>query len=246
MAAMQMQLRLNKFLANAGIASRRKCDVFISEGKVKVNGIVVTKLGTKVDPENDRIEFDNRPVNIFEKKIYILLNKPTGIVTTVKDELNRNTVLDLIPVSERIYPVGRLDYDSSGVLLLTNDGKLSHRLTHPSYEIQKIYHVLLDRVIRAKDLYHFEHGIILDNKKTYPCKATQVRIYDNCSLLRIDIHEGRNRQIRRMFEAIGYEVQELNRIAFANLDLHGLKPGEWRYLTKKELDELKQLVDYEN
>ncbi|MFC2089070.1 pseudouridine synthase [Calditrichota bacterium] len=241
-----MEIRLNKFLATAGIASRRKCDEHISSGKVKVNGKIVTKLGIKVDPENDSIEFENTLINIIQKKIYILLNKPTAVVTTVKDELNRNTVLDLIPISERIYPVGRLDYESSGALLLTNDGNLSHRLAHPSYEVNKIYHVLLDRVISAKDLYHFEHGILLDNKKTYPCKASQIRVYDNCSLLSINIHEGRNRQIRKMFEAIGYEVQELNRVVFANLDLHGLKQGEWRYLTKKELAEIKLLVNYEN
>jgi 23S rRNA pseudouridine2605 synthase len=239
-----MQIRLNKFLASAGVASRRKCDDLISAGKVKVNGEVNTKLGLQIDDEQDEVEFEGTVVYPAEKKIYVVVNKPVGFVSTVKDEHDRKTVIDLLPISERIFPVGRLDFDSTGVLLLTNDGPLSHRLTHPSYEIEKTYHVLLDKVITPKDLYHVEHGIILDDKKTHPCKALQVRVYDNCSLLSISIHEGRNRQIRRMFEMLEYEVQELDRIRFANIDLSGLKRGEWRHLTKNELSELKEIVEF--
>ncbi len=241
-----MLIRLNKFLATAGIASRRKCDDLIVAGKVKINGSIVTKLGTKINEETDNVEFEGNPVSINQKMIYVVLNKPVDIITSLKDEYHRNTVVDLIPISERIYPVGRLDYETSGVLLLTNDGGLSHRLMHPSYEIDKTYHALLDRVIKPKDLYNFERGILLDNKQTHTCKASQIRVYDNCSLLSITIHEGRNRQIRRMFEEIGYEVQELERIAFANLDLRDLKQGEWRHLTKSELAEIKQLVRIDN
>ena len=237
-----MQIRLNKFLASAGVASRRKCDDLIDAGKIKVNGEVTTKLGLRIDDENDEVEYDGTVVYPVQKKIYIVVNKPAGIVSTIKDEHDRKTVIDLLPITERIFPVGRLDYDSTGVLLLTNDGPLSHRLTHPSYEIDKIYHALLDKVITPKDLHHIEHGILLDNKKTHPCKASQVRVYDNCSLLSISIHEGRNRQIRRMFEELDYEVQELDRIRFANIDLSGLKRGEWRHLTKKEIAELLQIV----
>ena len=238
-----MQIRLNKYLASAGVASRRKCDELITLGKVKVNGKVITKLGLQIDADKDEIEFEGTIVYPAEKKLYIVLNKPVGFVSTVKDEHDRKTVIDLLPIEERVFPVGRLDYDSTGVLLLTNDGALSHRLTHPSYEIEKTYYVLLDRVITAKDLYHIEHGILLDGKKTHPCKASQVRVYDNCSLLSISIHEGRNRQIRRMFETLEYEVQELDRIRFANIDLTGLKRGEWRHLSKSEVTKLKQIVE---
>jgi len=239
-----MEIRLNKYLATAGIASRRKCDEYILAGKIKVNGEIVTQLGTKIVEGKDTVEFENTPILIVEKKIYILLNKPAGIVTTVQDEHNRNTVVDIIPIEERIYPVGRLDFNTTGALLLTNDGNLSHRLMHPSYEINKTYNVLLDRIITARDLYHIQHGIDLDGKKTHPCKAEQIRVYDNCSVIAMTIHEGRNRQIRRMFEAIGYDVQELDRVVYANLSLHGLKRGEWRYLNSNELDELKDLVNY--
>jgi len=238
-----MQIRLNKYLASAGIASRRKCDELIASGKVKVNGEIATKLGLRIDDDNDEVEYEGTIVYPVEKKIYLALNKPVGFVSTLKDEHDRKTVIDLLPIEERVFPVGRLDYDSTGVLLLTNDGPLSHRLTHPSYEIEKTYYVLLDKIITARDLYHIEHGIILDGKKTHPCKASQVRVYDNCSLLSISIHEGRNRQIRRMFEALEYEVQELDRIRFANIDLTGLKRGEWRHLTNNEISKIKQIVN---
>ncbi len=240
-----MKIRLNKFLASAGVASRRKCDELITAGKIKVNGNVTTTLGLQVDDEKDEVAFEDTIVYPVEKKIYIVINKPVGFVSTVKDEHDRKTVIDLIPLSERIFPIGRLDYESTGVLLITNDGPLSHRLTHPSYEIEKVYFVLLDKIVTPKDLYHIEHGIMLDNKKTHPCKVSQVRVYDNCSLLSISIHEGRNRQIRRMFESLEYEVQELDRVQFANIDLKGIKRREWRYLTNKEINELKKIVGYQ-
>jgi len=172
--------------------------------------------------------------------LYILLNKPKGIITTAKDEQNRKTVIDLVAIEDRIYPVGRLDQDSTGLLLLTNDGELANQLIHPKYKIPKTYHVLINKTLHPKDAYHFVRGIMLDGKKTAPCKLAEMRIIDNCSYLEITISEGRNRQIRRMFNALGYEVEELDRIAFGSLTLSGLKRGEWRYLNQDEIRQLKR------
>jgi len=218
-------IRLNKYLANAGIGSRRTCDDYITGGRVSVNGTIVQKLGTKIDETVDTVTFDDRPVNADITYVYILLNKPEGIITTVSDEFDRQTVLDLIPVKERIFPVGRLDQDTTGLVFLTNDGDLANHLIHPRYKIIKTYHVLLDKKISPKDIYHFERGVMLDDKMTLPCKLTEIRIIDNCSFLEVVISEGRNRQIRRMFELLGYGVETLQRIAFGPLQLGGLKKG---------------------
>jgi pseudouridine synthase len=232
-------IRLNKFLASAGIGSRRKCDDYIMEGKVCVNGQVVQKLGVKIDEFNDRITFERNEVKMKSDFLYILLNKPKGIITSAKDEYDRNTVVDLIPVKERLFPVGRLDKETTGLLLLTNEGELVNRLIHPKFKISKTYHVLLDKIIQPKDIYHFEHGIFLDDSKTAPCKISEIRIIDNCSFLEIILYEGRKRQIRRMFDELGYKVVELDRIAFGPLTLAGIKRGEWRYLSKSEIAKLK-------
>jgi pseudouridine synthase len=237
-----MIIRLNKYLASAGVAARRKCDDLILSKRIKVNDKVITTLGLKIDTGVDKVKFDGKPVQIEKKFIYIILNKPKGVVTTVRDEFKRITVLDLLPVKERIWPVGRLDYNSTGLLLLTNDGELSNFLIHPRHKVLKTYHVLLNKQIKTKDLYHFEHGIILDEKKTLPCKVSEIRIINNCSYLEINISEGRNRQIRRMFEILGYRVEELERISFGPLTLAELQPGEWRYLHKKEVDILQNLM----
>jgi pseudouridine synthase len=228
-------IRLNKFLASAGIGSRRKCDDYIVEGKITVNGEVVQQLGVKIDEFSDTVTFDGKEVKVERNLIYLILNKPKGIITSAKDEFDRNTVLDLIPIEERVFPVGRLDQDTTGLVLLTNDGELANKLIHPKFKIPKTYHVLLDKIIQPKDSYHFERGILLEDKKTAPCKISEIRIIDNCSFVEIILHEGRKRQIRRMFEVLGYEVVELDRIGFGPLTLAGLKRGEWRYLNKSEI-----------
>lgn len=238
----EREIRLNRFLAQCGVGSRRKCDEYIAEGRVKVNGQVVDQMGVKIDPENDRVEFDGEVIQPSRKKVYILLNKPLKTVTTAKDEARRKTVLDLIQLDERVFPVGRLDYDTTGALLLTNDGDMAYYLAHPRYEISKIYWVLLDKRMRPIDLHHFRQGIELDGKKTAPCKAEEFRIIDNCSYLEVELHEGRNRQIRRMVEALGYKVRELHRVEFAGLRVDGLRPGQWRLLTPPEVKRLRSIV----
>lgn len=235
-------IRLNKYLASAGIASRRKCDDYILEGRIKVNGEIVTQLGSRINEDSDQVLFDGEPVRPEIDKKYIILNKPKGVVTTADDPFERNTVIDLIPIKQRIFPVGRLDYDTTGLLLLTNDGPLTNKLIHPKYKIEKIYLVLLNKIIRPVSLYHLKKGIDLDGKKTAPCKISEIRIIDNCSFLEVVLFEGRNRQIRRMFEAEGYEVVELDRIAFGPLTLTGLSRGSWRYLKKSELTDLKECL----
>lgn len=238
----QGQIRLNRYLAMAGIGSRRKCDKLISEGRVKINGEVVTRLGVRVDPERDEVLFDDQPVAPDEKMIYILLNKPLKTVTTARDERNRRTVLDLIAAPRRLFPVGRLDYHTTGALLITNDGDLAYYLIHPRFEAKKVYRVMLNRIIRAVDLHHFQNGIMLDGKMTAPCRAQELRRIGNRSLLEVELHEGRNRQIRRMFEILGYHVEELHRVEFAGLNVNDLNPGEWRELTRQEVKRLKDAV----
>jgi 23S rRNA pseudouridine2605 synthase len=235
-------MRLNKFLAHAGIASRRKCDDLIMAGHVKVNGKKVDTVGVVIDETKDEVTFKNRKVSLGEEYIYVLLNKPRGVVTTASDEFKRTTVLDLLAIPERIYPVGRLDYDTTGVLLLTNDGELTNRLLHPGYESEKIYRVLINKILRPIDLHKLQNGIMLDGKMTIPCTIKELRRKDNCSFLEIRLKEGRNRQIKRMFEEFSYTVEEINRISFSGLTLGSLRPGEWRYLTKDEITRLKERV----
>ncbi len=239
-------MRLNKYLAQAGIASRRKCDDLILAGYVQVNGKTIDRVGVVIDETKDKVTFKGRPVTIRKHFTYIILNKPRGVVTTARDQFKRRTVLDLIAIPERIFPVGRLDYNTTGVLLLTDDGELSNRLLHPNYKVAKVYRTLLDRVIRPIDLYRLSNGVELEGRKTQPCKITELRIVDNGSLLEIELKEGRNRQIRKMFELFGYHVEELERISFAGLKATGLQQGEWRYLTKDEIKRLKEMVDYGN
>jgi pseudouridine synthase len=235
-------MRLNRYLAMAGVASRRKCDDLILAKRIKVNGHTVDQLGLKIDEHSDAILFDDKPVQLPEKLKYILLNKPAGYVTTVSDEHNRHTVIDLVPVKERVFPVGRLDYETTGLLLLTNDGDLANQLIHPRYKIEKTYHVLLDRYVKPVAIYHLRQGIVLDGRKTAPCSIEQIRTVDNCSLLEVKLYEGRYRQIRRMFEHFDYNVEELDRIAFGPLTLSGLKRGEWRYLRGAELVSLRNQI----
>ncbi len=236
------KIRLNRFLALCGLGSRRKCDELIASGVVRVNGEIVSEMGASIDPENDVVEFQNDKVQPDQEHLYILLNKPLHTVTTVSNEKKRKTVLDLINIDRRIFPVGRLDFNTTGVLLLTTDGKLTYQLSHPKFQVGKKYRVLLNKRIRPVDLYHFRNGLLLDEKKTAPCKAEEIRIIDNASYMEVELHEGRNRQIRRMFDTLGYHVSKLHRIEFAGLRTDNLKPGEWRILSHSEIRNLKKLL----
>ena len=231
-------LRLNKFLANAGVCSRREADEFIQAGVVTVNGQVVTELGTKI-LRTDEVRFHDQPVNL-EKKVYVLLNKPKDYVTTSDDPQQRKTVMDLVKNAcpERIYPVGRLDRNTTGVLLLTNDGDLASKLTHPKYLKKKIYHVYLDKNVTAHDLTQIAEGIQLEDGEI---KADDVQYADavDKKQVGIEIHSGKNRIVRRIFESLGYKVLKLDRVQFAGLTKKNLRRGDWRYLTEEEVDRLR-------
>ena len=231
-------VRLNKFLANAGVCSRREADEFIQAGVVTVNGAVVTELGTKV-LRTDEIRFHDQPVSL-EKKVYVLLNKPKDYVTTSDDPQQRKTVMDLVKNAcpERIYPVGRLDRNTTGVLLLTNDGDMASKLTHPKYLKKKIYHVYLDKNITAHDLQQIRDGITLEDGDI---KADEVEYADanDKKQVGIEIHSGKNRIVRRIFESLGYRVTKLDRVLFAGLTKKNLRRGDWRYLTEEEVDRLR-------
>lgn len=237
-----MLIRLQKFLAEANIASRRKAEELIQAGRVRVNGKTVTELGTKVDDEKDIVEADGKEVRIEGKLVYIMLNKPEGCVTTAHDQFNRRTVLDLVEgVNERIYPVGRLDYDTSGLIILTNDGDLTYRLTHPKHNVAKTYIALVDSEPTAEEIHTFENGVVIDGRKTAKARLKVIKQDDVGAYLMIVIHEGRNRQVRKMCEAIGHPVRRLKRTATGKLTLGKLKKGQWRYLTDEEIAYLKSL-----
>lgn len=231
--------RLQKVIAHAGIASRRKAEELILQGKVTVNGEVVKQLGTKVGP-NDVVEVNGIKVEK-EEPVYFLFYKPKGVVTTVKDDKKRKTVLDFFPeVTERIYPVGRLDYDTSGILLMTNDGEFANLLTHPKYEIEKTYIAKVKGIPTREHLKQLQKGVRLDDGLTAPAKAKFLSAdkRKNTAIIELTIHEGRNRQVRRMFEKIGYPVMKLKRERYAFLDLTGLNAGEWRPLIPHEVKQL--------
>ena len=231
-------MRLNKFLANAGVCSRRDADKYIEAGVVSVNGVVVTELGTKV-LRTDEIKFHDNPVNI-EKKVYVLLNKPKGYVTTSDDPQNRKTVMDLVhnACPERIYPVGRLDRNTTGVLLLTNDGELASKLTHPKFLKKKIYHVTTDQNVSAADLRQIAEGITLEDGEIKADEIEYASATDK-KLVGIEIHSGKNRIVRRIFESLGYHVVKLDRVYFAGLTKKNVRRGDWRYLTEKEVQMLR-------
>ena len=231
-------LRLNKFLANAGVCSRREADEFIQAGVVTVNGEVVTELGTKI-LRTDEVKFHDTPVSL-EKKVYVLLNKPKDYVTTSDDPQQRKTVMDLVKdvCPERIYPVGRLDRNTTGVLLLTNDGDLASKLTHPKFLKKKVYHVHLDKNLTSHDMDQIREGITLEDGEI---KADAVEYADehDKSQVGIEIHSGKNRIVRRIFESLGYRVTKLDRVQFAGLTKKNLRRGDWRFLTEKEVDMLR-------
>ncbi|MCX7884817.1 MAG: rRNA pseudouridine synthase [Caloramator sp.] len=235
-----MKERLQKYMARCGVASRRKCEEIIFQGRVTVNGIAVNNI-IIIDDEKDVVKVDGKIIKPEYEKIYIMLNKPVGVITSAKDEKNRKTVLDIVKVKERIYPVGRLDYDTSGLLILTNDGEIAFKMTHPSKEIDKVYIAKVKGVPRNSDIERFEAGLKIDDYITSPSKLKIIKSMEKESLLEIIIHEGRNRQVRKMCEKIGHPVIKLKRIKIGELSLGDLKEGQWRKLTKREIEYIKSL-----
>ena len=232
-------MRLQKYLADAQVASRRKAEEMILEGRVSVNGEVITQLGTKVE-DGDRVEVDGKEVHPADKLVYIMLHKPEGYVTTAKEQFGRPAVLDLVDCGYRVYPVGRLDYDTSGLLLLTNDGELTYRLTHPKHNVNKTYIAMVEGVPTAEEMKKFSSGLVIDDYKTAPAKISIIK-KGKYTALKIIIHEGKNRQVRKMCAAIGHEVKYLKRVSTGKLDLGSLEKGKYRYLTEDEIKYLKSL-----
>lgn len=237
-------IRLNKYIARAGVCSRRKADELIEQGQVKVNGQVVTELGTKVQ-ESDDVEVNGRSISP-RRHMYILVNKPKDTITTTEDPHDRETVMELIGLGENekrgLFPVGRLDRDTTGVLLVTNDGDLAHRLMHPSFEIDKLYRVRTKRPVKPHELDQLRKGVKLDDGEAAADRAAYVAPPDHHEI-GISIHEGRNRQIRRMFEALGHEIASLERVNYAGLTAEGIRPGKWRRLQEHEVRRLRRQVD---
>ncbi|CUU47374.1 MULTISPECIES: pseudouridine synthase [Clostridium] len=236
-----MEERLQKYLANCGVASRRKCEELIISGKVKVNGVIVNEVGIKIDPLKDMIEYNGKEIKKKEDKVYIMLNKPEGYISSVKDEKGRATILDIVKVNERIYPIGRLDYDSSGLLLLTNDGEIYNKIIHPRVEIIKRYVAVVKGEVTDKDKMKFEIGIDIGGYITAPAELKVISYDKGVSTIEIGIHEGKNRQIRKMCAAIHHDVLSLKRISIGEIKLGYLKRGEYRKLNKEELDYINSL-----
>ncbi len=230
--------RLQKYLAEAGVASRRKCEEYIVQGKVEVNGKIITELGTKVT-SNDVVKYNGRIIETEEEKVYILLNKPIGYVTTSHEQFGRDKVLDLIKINKRVVPVGRLDMYTSGALILTNDGELVNKLTHPKNEIEKTYNVTLKGKVLEQDIEQLKNGVKIDNDYiTKPAKVKILKIDEEKDISRIQIiiHEGKNRQVRKMCEAINKKVLALHRSKIGKIDVKDLKLGQWKFLSLKEIE----------
>ncbi len=236
-------LRLNKYLANAGVASRRKADKLIAAGLVRVNGKVIKELGSRVQ-SNDLVTVKGDPVNADQHLTYLLLNKPKDYITTTSDEKGRKTVMELLQTSNRLFPVGRLDRNTTGVLLITNDGDLAHRLMHPSYQVERLYRCGLDRKLLAEHALKIARGLDLEDGRTQPCEI----IVDpkDGKKVTLCIREGRNREIRRMFESLGYDVRKLDRKMYGPLSTRGISRGDYRHLTRTEVRDLEQLVGLAN
>ncbi len=234
-----MSTRLQKFMADCGVASRRKCEALITSGNVSVNDITVTELGTKVE-DDDVVKVNGRVIKLVSKKIYIMMNKPVGYLTSVGDDRGRNTVMDLIEgeISTRVFPVGRLDFDTEGLLIMTNDGELANNLMHPKKNVEKTYKVVIDKVPSPIDIEKLKRGVVIDGRKTHPAKVDWLK--DNTLL--ITIHEGRNRQVRKMCESLGFTVNYLQRISIGNLKLGNVPLGRWRHLSINEVNYLKNIT----
>lgn len=236
-----MEERLQKFLSRAGIASRRQAEEYITQGLIRVNGQVVIEMGTKIDPEKDVVVYNGKEVFVKQEVLYIMLNKPLNVVTTLKDPQGRKKVTDLLQgIKTRVYPVGRLDYQTEGLLLLTNDGQLAYRLTHPRYKVKKTYRVKVRGNLSPEGVEMLKNGVTLDDGPAMPAEVRVISRGSDCTNLEITIHEGRNRQVRRMCEAVGHLVAALKRISFGPLELKGLKPGEYRFLEEEEIIALKR------
>jgi 23S rRNA pseudouridine2605 synthase len=225
-------------MAECGVGSRRTCDQIIAQGLVSVNDMIEKRLGTKIEEKKDKVKVNGKTIKPSQKFQYIILNKPKGYVTTVSDEKRRKTVLDLVKSKTRIFPVGRLDVDTSGLLLLSNDGDLAYRLTHPKFGVDKIYQVMLDKNLTETDKVKLTSGIVLEEGKTSKC-TIEFPNHHNKKLVKLTLHQGWKRQIRRMFAALNYQVVELRRVGFGNLNLKGLPLGAWRALTDEEVSRLK-------
>lgn len=238
-------LRLNKFIASAGVSSRRKADELITQGAVTINGKVVTELGTKVNPHSDHITVSGETISIPHKFLYLLLNKPKDTITTTSDEKDRSTVLDYVQTPERVYPVGRLDRNTTGVLLLTNDGDLTNALTHPSHEIEREYHVTLDKALDMEDAKKIADGGVNIGEGDITGPAGVSLDPKNRKDVILILREGKNREVRRLFETLGYEVEKLDRVSFAGLTHRGMKRGDVRPLTNSEVHALRRITGLE-
>ena len=237
-------MRINKYIASCGVASRRKAEEIILEGRVSINKKIINELSYNVDELNDKVEIDGKEIKLADKNVYIVLNKPEGYITSVKDQFDRPSVLDLVKdIKERVYPIGRLDYETSGLLILTNDGDLTYKLTHPKHEVDKTYAAIVKGIPTAEEMKNFEEGLYIEDYKTAPAKIKLVRneIEKNYSICEIKIHEGRNRQVRKMCRAINHPVLRLRRVAMGKITLQKLEVGEYRYLSDKEIEYLKSI-----
>lgn len=237
-------MRLQKFLARAGAASRRGSEDLMTAGRVAVNGVVVTELGAKVDPAVDAVTLDGIPVSIADSPVYIAFNKPAGVVTTMSDPQGRPTVASFVPVKEHpgLFPVGRLDFDTTGLLLFTTDGEIAHRLLHPSRHVEKVYRALVDGRASEAALERLRDGVALDDGVTAPARVRSLRSSGTTTYVEIAIREGRKRQVRRMFSKIGHPVLELHRVAFGPVSVDGLSRAGWRHLTADEIAALREVV----
>ncbi|MGL5312721.1 MAG: pseudouridine synthase [Peptostreptococcaceae bacterium] len=237
-------MRINKYIASCGIASRRKAEEIILAKRVKVNGQVVEELSFNIDENNDIVEIDGERIGLNEEPVYIVLNKPEGYITTVKDQFDRPSVLDLVTdIKERVYPIGRLDYETSGLLILTNDGDLTYKLTHPKHEVDKTYMAIVKGIPTEEQLKNFEEGLYIEDYKTAPAKIKVVKKDEekNYAICQIKIHEGRNRQVRKMCRAINHPVLRLRRVAMGKITLKETEVGKYRHLSKEEVDYLKEI-----
>lgn len=235
-------VRLQKYIAMSGAASRRAAEEMIADGRVSVNGKTIREQGVKVEIGNDEVTLDGALIKAVNKKIYIALNKPEGYVTTVKDQFDRPTIMDLVSkeIHTRIFPVGRLDYETEGLILMTNDGDWANRVSHPRYESTKKYYAVLKGVLTIPELNKIRRGVVIDGRKTRPAQCEILEIDMGMTLVEITIHEGRNRQVRKMFEAVGHEVKKLRREKIGIVKLGNLPEGRWRYLTASEIDYFKR------
>lgn len=236
-----MEERLQKYMARCGVASRRKCEEIITSGVVKVNEEIITELGFKVDGDSDKVYVQGNLIEVEENKVYFILNKPRGYVSTVKDEKDRSTILDIVKVKERIYPIGRLDYDTSGLMLLTNDGDVFNKVIHPREEINKKYVALIEGSPTENEINKFCTGVYIDGYKTAKAKFVVLREFSDKTEVEITIHEGKNRQVRKMCDAIGHSVISLKRISVGKIELGKMPQGEYRSLTFEEVEYLKSL-----